>query len=94
MKTDSCARDRRALQQLVLNVHVKHSDQIRCEFNQNIQFTKKEKKKKVNKCVNYAVASADPSSTRWWSSTQYTLYTLALRLSLAIGPGIRTRHTE
>ena len=26
MKIGTCARDRRALQQLVLNVHVKHSD--------------------------------------------------------------------
>ena len=25
-KADTCARDRRALQQLALNVHVKHSD--------------------------------------------------------------------
>ena len=26
MKVGTCARDRRALQQLALNVHVKHSD--------------------------------------------------------------------
>ena len=31
MKACTCARDRRALQQLALNVHVKHSDLTRPE---------------------------------------------------------------
>ena len=34
-KTGTCARDRRAILQLVLNVHVKHSEQI-----SNIKVTK------------------------------------------------------
>ena len=35
VKTGTCARDRRALQQLALNVHVKHSGQIRSPTSYN-----------------------------------------------------------
>ena len=40
-KASTCARDRRALQQLVLNVHVKHSD-LTLPNKSNILFGRKE----------------------------------------------------
>ena len=47
MKVGTCARDRRVLQQLALNVHIKHSD-LTCITTTSEDTTKKNEQEDVN----------------------------------------------